>query len=83
MIGAIREPGPLDLADQGSGIQLVAPGDVERLARKIDRLLADAGERRRLAHLGRTFVATHCAWPVIGEQTVRLYADAIKTASAP
>ena len=72
-IAALGEPGPLDLADLGSGIQLAAPGDVEHLARVIDRLLANPGERSRLAKLGRKVMLERCSWEVVGRQTVRAY----------
>ncbi|MDQ8043603.1 MAG: glycosyltransferase family 4 protein [Solirubrobacteraceae bacterium] len=72
-IGALGEPGPLDLADLGSGIQLAAPGDVEHLARVIDRLLSDKAERLRLGKLGRRVMAEHCSWDVVGRTTVAVY----------
>ena len=72
-IGALGEPGPLDLADLHSGIQLAAPGDVEHLSRVIDRLLANPGERQRLAHLGRRVIARECSWEVCGRTTVQAY----------
>lgn len=72
-IGSLGEPGPLDLADLGSGIQLVAPGDVEHLARVIGRLLANPSERARLSKLGRRVVAERCSWEVSGAATVDAY----------
>lgn len=72
-IGSLGEPGPLDLADLRSGIQLAAPGDVEHLARVIDRLLANPGERQRLGKLGRRVIAERCSWAVCGEATVAAY----------
>ncbi|MDO9353744.1 MAG: glycosyltransferase family 4 protein [Solirubrobacteraceae bacterium] len=72
-IGALGEPGPLDLADLGSGIQLAAPGDVEHLSRVIDRLLSDPGERARLAKLGRRVIRERCSWEVVGQATVETY----------
>ncbi len=72
-IGSLGEPGPLDLADLGSGIQLAAPGDVEHLARVIDRLLSDPSERARLAKLGRRVMRERCSWEVVGRSTVEIY----------
>jgi glycosyltransferase involved in cell wall biosynthesis len=72
-IGALGEPGPLDLADLGSGIQLAAPGDVEHLSRVIDRLLSDPGERSRLAKIGRKVMTERCSWDVVGQRTVEIY----------
>jgi len=77
-VGALGEPGPLELADLGSGIQLAAPGDVEHLSRVIDRLLSAPGERRRLADLGRRFVRERCSWEVVGRRTVDAYARALE-----
>lgn len=53
-IPAIRET----LGGGEAGL-LVAPRDVEGLARTIDRLLLDVGERERLIAAGRRRVATH------------------------
>ncbi|MBO9532706.1 MAG: glycosyltransferase family 4 protein [Solirubrobacteraceae bacterium] len=72
-IGALGEPGPLDLADLRSGIQLAAPGDVEHLSRVIDRLLASPGERQRLSKIGRRVIAANCSWEATGEATVAAY----------
>lgn len=77
-IGALGEPGPLDLADLHSGIQLAAPGDVEHLSRVIDRLLADPGERKRLGKLGRRVIGERCSWEVSGQQTVAAYERALR-----
>jgi teichuronic acid biosynthesis glycosyltransferase TuaC len=76
-IGALGEPGPLDLADLRTGIQLAAPGDVEHLARVIDRLLASPGERQRLGKLGRRVIAQRCSWDVCGHATVAAYERAL------
>ena len=76
-IAALGEPGPLDLADLGSGIQLAAPGDVEHLARVIDRLISDPSERARLAKLGRKVMRERCSWDVVGRATVETYARVI------
>lgn len=81
-IGSLGEPGPLDLADLDSGIQLAAPGDVEHLARVIGRLLEDPRERARLAKLGRKVMAERCSWTVVGETTVEIYARVLALAAA-
>lgn len=72
-IGALGEPGPLDLADLGSGIQLAAPGDVEHLSRVIARLLESPSERARLSKLGRRVMAQRCSWDVCGAATLDAY----------
>jgi glycosyltransferase involved in cell wall biosynthesis len=72
-IGSLGEPGPLDLADISSGIQLAAPGDVEHLSRVIDRLLSDPSERARLGKLGRRVIRERCSWEVVGQETVITY----------
>lgn len=76
-IAALGEPGPLDLADLGSGIQLAAPGDVEHLSRVIGRLLDNPAERIRLSKLGRRVIAQRCSWEVCGRATVDAYARVI------
>ena len=77
-IAALGEPGPLDLADLGSGIQMAAPGDVEHLARVIDRLLSDPDQRARLGKLGRSVMLERCSWEVVGRQTVRAYERVVR-----
>ncbi|MFT4035311.1 MAG: glycosyltransferase, partial [Patulibacter sp.] len=76
-IAALGEPGPLDLADLRTGIQLAAPGDVEHLSRVIDRLLSNPGERQRLAQLGRRVIAQRCSWAVCGDATLAAYERAL------
>lgn len=81
-IAALGEPGPLDLADMGSGIQMAAPGDVEHLSRVIDRLLSDPEQRARLGKLGRSVMRERCSWEVVGRQTVRAYERVIAAAGS-
>jgi teichuronic acid biosynthesis glycosyltransferase TuaC len=67
--------GAQDIADAGEGIVLVPPGDDTALAREIDRLVADAGERERLAAAARATVAAHFTWERDGERTAALYRE--------
>jgi glycosyltransferase involved in cell wall biosynthesis len=65
--------GAQDIADAGAGILLVPPGDDTALARAIDRLAGDAGERERLAAAARATVAAHFTWERNGARTAALY----------
>lgn len=80
-IAALGEPGPLDLADLGTGIQLAAPGDVEHLARVIDRLLSSRDDRRALGQRGRRVVQERCSWEQCGANTVEHYRQVLAGAS--
>lgn len=63
-------PGYRDVV--GGGGVLVPPGDPVALARALDGLLADAGERRRLGEAGRR-EATRYAWPLVVQRVLRVY----------
>ncbi|MGH2979035.1 MAG: glycosyltransferase family 4 protein, partial [Solirubrobacterales bacterium] len=67
--------GAQDIADAGDGIVLVPPGDDTALAREIDRLIGDAGERERLSEAARATVAVHFTWERNGERTAALYGE--------
>jgi glycosyltransferase involved in cell wall biosynthesis len=67
--------GAQDIADAGEGIVLVPPGDDTTLAREIDRLVADSGERERLSEAARETVAAHFTWERNGERTAALYGE--------
>jgi glycosyltransferase involved in cell wall biosynthesis len=70
--------GAQDIADAGEGIVLVPPGDDTALAREIDRLVTDAGERERLSEAARATVAAHFTWERNGERTAALYREVAK-----
>jgi glycosyltransferase involved in cell wall biosynthesis len=69
-VPAVREV----LADGEAGV-LVAPRDVDGLARTIDRLLDDAAERERLIVAGRRQVAEYFAADRFAEGMVAVYAS--------
>ena len=67
-VGGFRE-----LVDEhGAGV-LAPPGDPDELAAAIGRLLADAGERRRLEERAAAAAAGPFSWDRIAEQTANLY----------
>jgi teichuronic acid biosynthesis glycosyltransferase TuaC len=76
-IGCLNEPGPEEISRCGEGIRLVAPGDPEALARTLDGLLRDDGERRRLGEAARETVLAHFTWPGCGRATVEAYEAAV------
>src|SRR5438105_571500 len=72
-IGCRGEDGPEEIAAAGGGIELVAPGDHNALAHRIDALLSD---RDRLAARGREARATverEFTWEKCGSETVAAY----------
>ena len=69
--------GAQDIADAGEGIVLVPPGDDTALAREIDRLIADPGERERLSEAARATVAANFTWERNGERTAALYRELV------
>jgi glycosyltransferase involved in cell wall biosynthesis len=68
--------GAEDIAAAGEGMVLVPSGDDSALARAIDRIVSDPGERDRLGTAARRTVAEHFTWERNGEQTAALYRQA-------
>ena len=60
-----------------SAARLVAPGDVDELARQISALLSDPLERRRLSQGGRERVMERFSWAAVARRTVEVYETAI------
>ena len=56
---------------------LVPPGDVDALRDALQRLLADAGLRRRFGEAGRARISEHFTWQRFGDETLRAYEDAL------
>jgi teichuronic acid biosynthesis glycosyltransferase TuaC len=73
-IGCAGEDGPEEIAAQGEGLVRVPPRDPAALAAAIDRLLADDGERARLATAARATVERAFTWTRCGVATVDAYA---------
>jgi glycosyltransferase involved in cell wall biosynthesis len=63
--------------DHGAG-RLVPPGDPETLAATLAELLADEGERDRLAAAARAAAAGPYSWDEIAERTLGLYRSLIE-----
>ncbi|WP_205696663.1 glycosyltransferase [Conexibacter sp. SYSU D00693] len=76
-LGALGEPGPAEIAHAGDGIVLAPPGDPERLAGELDRLLSDRGLRARLGASARATVERSFTWDACGAATVRAYEDVL------
>src|SRR5262249_4412772 len=72
-VGGLR-----DLVVDGETGILVPPGDVAALRAALERLLADAGLRRRLGEAGRERVRTLLSWDRVTEETLRAYEDALR-----
>jgi glycosyltransferase involved in cell wall biosynthesis len=72
-IGSVGEPGPVEIAAAGGGIELVPPGDPGSLAALLAALLADPERLRALSTAARATVAAHFSWPACGEATVAAY----------
>jgi glycosyltransferase involved in cell wall biosynthesis len=68
--------GAEDIAALGDGMVLVPAGDDSAIARAIDRIVSDPGERDRLGAAARKTVAEHFTWERNGEQTAALYREA-------
>ncbi len=61
----------------GGGLSLVAPGDVEALAARLDHLLGDEDHRRREGQAARATVEHHFTWAECGRATVAAYRKAL------
>ncbi|HET7554605.1 MAG TPA: glycosyltransferase family 4 protein, partial [Gaiellaceae bacterium] len=69
--------GLLDLVVDGETGLLVPPRDVPALRDALDRLLGDAGLRRRLGEAGRARVRERFSWPAVTDATIAAYEDAL------
>jgi glycogen synthase len=80
VLGA-RAGGIPDKVIDGENGWLFAPGDVDALARHLERLSVGADERRRLGARGRERARTSFGWPRIAADTVALYRELLGKAS--
>jgi glycosyltransferase involved in cell wall biosynthesis len=71
-VGGFREL----VEDHGAG-RLVPPGDAAALAQAIGDLLADPGERRRLAERALAAAAGPYSWDSIAERTLAVYDEVL------
>lgn len=77
-IGSIGEPGPEEIVRCGEGMRLVPPGDIERLAARIDEILRDEHTLTELGLRAQNTVKEHFSWKHCGEQTVDAYREALR-----
>ena len=77
-LGALGEPGPVEIARAGDGIRLVPPGDVEQLAAALDALVDDPGLLRDLGLRARETVEAAFTWDACGRATLAAYAEALE-----
>jgi glycosyltransferase involved in cell wall biosynthesis len=76
-IGCAGEDGPEEIAAAGEGLVRVPARDPAALARAIERLLAQPGERSALGASARATVERAFTWKRCGEATVAAYARAL------
>jgi glycosyltransferase involved in cell wall biosynthesis len=76
-VGGRGEGGPEDIAASGEGMLLVTPGDVDELARLLDRLCADRPELHRLGEAAGRTAAASFTWERCGERTMAAYGAAL------
>jgi glycogen(starch) synthase len=67
--------GAEDVAAAGEGMTLVPPGDVNALARAIEALVSDSGERDRRGEAARRTASTHFSWERNVDETLALYRE--------
>ena len=77
-----RSVGVVDCLRDGDNGLLVEPGDVDALARALDRMAADAGLRERLRARALDEVRATYAWPTVAGQIVAAYEQVAGTAPA-
>jgi len=75
-------PGVRSVVDDGRDGLLVRPGDVEDLAEKVRRLLADARGRREMGARGRKKVEERYDWPRIVPRLEQVYAEVLSGSPA-
>jgi glycosyltransferase involved in cell wall biosynthesis len=66
-----------ELVEEHDAGRLVPPGDPAALAEAIAALLADAGERERLAERARAAAAGPYSWDTIAERTTAVYEEVL------
>ena len=71
--------GFLDLVVGGETGVLVPPGDVAALREALERLLTDAGLRRKLGEAGRARAREAFSWERVARLTVAVYEEALLT----
>ena len=64
-----------EVAERHGAARLVPRGDPQALAAALDELVADAGERERLAAAAASAAAGAYSWDAIGAQTLDLYRE--------
>jgi glycosyltransferase involved in cell wall biosynthesis len=69
--------GLLDLVVDGETGVLVPPRDPPALREALERLLGDAGLRKRLGEAGRARVQERFSWPSVTDATIAAYEDAL------
>ncbi len=74
---ASRVGGVPDVVVDGEGGYLVEPGDVSALAGAIDKLIADAGLRRRMGETGRRWVEEKYDWNVNAKMMEDVYHEVL------
>jgi glycosyltransferase involved in cell wall biosynthesis len=77
-VGSMQEPGPEEISRLGNGMLLVPPADPERLAARLDDLLEDERDRRRIGDGARATVLRHFTWPACGAATMAAYREALR-----
>jgi glycosyltransferase involved in cell wall biosynthesis len=71
-VGGFRE-----LVEEHGAGRLVPPGDPAALAAEISALLADPGERERLAERARAAAAGPYSWDSIARRTIKVYEEVL------
>lgn len=72
--------GPIDLVQPGRTGYLYPPGDLTAMTSAVARLVADPAQRQRLGTAGRAWTDNR-TWPVICDQLMAHYDEAIATAA--
>jgi glycosyltransferase involved in cell wall biosynthesis len=78
-IATAGEPGPEEIRAAGGGLSLVAAGDVDALAARIDALLSDEAALRAEGERARATVEAAFSWDGCGVATVAAYEHALRT----
>jgi glycosyltransferase involved in cell wall biosynthesis len=74
-IGRAGEPGPVEIASAGPGLELVEPPALTEMLR---RLTSDRAARDALGAAARETVLREFTWPLCGKRTLAAYAEALR-----
>ncbi|MSX01840.1 MAG: glycosyltransferase [Actinobacteria bacterium] len=76
-IGSVGEAGPTEIRRYGEGMRIVPPADIERLAERLDEMLASPALLADLGLKARATIERSFSWEACGAATIAAYERAL------